>query len=285
MRGSAATARPPPKRLREEDDPDRNRAECADPAPLPFPSGSSGPDLRQAHAEISGCVRRASLYDPGMTTKLRLGKRIAPVRFLFFAAILLIGLPVLAPTIGWRHGIMASFDAAAAIFLVSLWPLLKTSRAELIRGQAAKNDANRALLLAVSGIVMLAILLAVGSELVEKGSPKPGAVALIVGTLALSWLFSNMVYALHYAHIFYSQDDLDGDGTKEDLRGLEFPKTKEPNYWDFIYYSFTLGMTFQTSDVDTTTTSIRIVTIFHCLAAFVFNIGVLAFTINVLGGG
>ena len=219
-----------------------------------------------------------------MTTKLRLGKRIAPVRFLFFAAILLIGLPVLTPAIGWRHGMMASFDAAAAMFLVSLWPLLKTSRAALIRSQAAKNDANRVLLLAVSGIVMLAILLAVGSELVEKGSPKPGAVALIVGTLALSWLFSNMVYALHYAHIFYSQGDLDGDGTDEDLRGLEFPKTREPNYWDFVYFSFTLGMTFQTSDVDTTTTAIRIVVIFHCLAAFVFNIGVLAFSINVLGG-
>jgi uncharacterized membrane protein len=220
-----------------------------------------------------------------MTLHLHLGNRIAPVRFLVLAAILLVGLPVLVPAIGWRHGIMASFDGAAAVFLASLWPLLKTSRAELIRSHAAKNDANRALLLGVSGIVVLAILVAVGSELIEKGAPKPGTIALIVATLALAWLFSNMVYALHYAHIFYSQGDLDGDGEKEDLRGLDFPKTEEPNYWDFIYFSFTLGMTFQTSDVEMTTTQMRTVAIFHCLAAFVFNIGVLAFSINVLGGG
>jgi uncharacterized membrane protein len=220
-----------------------------------------------------------------VTLKLGLGNRIAPVRFLVFTAILLVGMPVLTPLIGWRHGIMASFDVAALVFLGSLGPLLRMSRAELLRSHAAKNDANRALLLVISGIVMLAILVAVGSELIEKGAPKPTSVALIVATLVMSWLFSNMIYTLHYAHIFYSQGDLDGDGEKEDLRGLEFPETKEPNYWDFIYFAFTLGMTFQTSDTAMTTTRMRKVAVFHCLAAFVFNIGVLAFTINVLGGG
>jgi len=130
---------------------------------------------------------------------------------------------------------------------------------------------------------MLVVLVAVGSELVEKGSPKPLSVALIIATLVLSWLFSNIVYALHYAHIFYTQGDTDGDGKREDIGGLDFPSTKEPNYWDFVYFSLTLGMTFQTSDVEMTTTKVRIVATFHCFAAFIFNLGVLAFTINSLG--
>ena len=67
-------------------------------------------------------------------------------------------------------------------------------------------------------------------------------------------------------------------------RGSTFPKCDEPDYWDFLYFSYTLGMTFQTSDVDITSRHIRKVVVGHCLAAFVFNLGVLAFTINVLGG-
>jgi uncharacterized membrane protein len=214
---------------------------------------------------------------------LHLGKHIAPPRFVTFMVLLAIGIPVLHPILGWRQGTMAAFDIAAAIFLLSLWPLLITPHAKEMRVQAERNDANRPLLLAITGAVMLVVLVAVGSELVEKGSPKPLAVALIITTLLLSWLFTNIVYALHYAHMFYSQGDTDGDGAKEDVGGIDFPKTKEPNYWDFVYFSLTLGMTFQTSDVDMTSTRVRIVATFHCFAAFIFNLGVLAFTINSLG--
>ena len=220
-----------------------------------------------------------------MPLHLHLGKRVAPPRFLAFLLILIGGLPILQPTFGWRQGGMAAFDIASAVFLVSLWPLLRTPHAKEMRVQAARNDANRAFLLAVTGAVMLVILVAVGSELAEKGSPKAPQVALIIATLILSWLFTNIVYALHYAHMFYSQGDLDGDGAVEDIGGLDFPSTKEPNYWDFIYFSLTLGMTFQTSDVDMTSTRVRIVATFHCFAAFIFNLGVLAFTINSLGSG
>jgi uncharacterized membrane protein len=220
-----------------------------------------------------------------MALQLHLGNRLAPVRFLAFLIVLIVALPILMPMIGWRHGVMASFDAAALIFLASLKPLLATPHADEMRRYAKRNDANRALLLVITIAVTLVVLVAVGSELIEKGAPKASAVVLIVATLALAWAFSNMVYALHYAHLFYSQDDTEGDGTKEDQGGIDFPETEEPNYWDFVYFSFTLGMTFQTSDTAMTRTNIRVVAIFHCLAAFVFNLGVLAFTINVLGGG
>jgi len=220
-----------------------------------------------------------------MALKLHLGNRIAPVRFLVFIAVLLVAVPVLTSMIGWRHGTMLGFDMAALIFLGSLKPLLGTPHAKGMRLHAERNDANRALLLAITVAVTGVVLVAVGSELVEKGSPKAWAMVLVVATLAVAWLYANMVYALHYAHIFYTQGDADDDGIREDVGGLDFPSTKEPNYWDFIYFSFTLGMTFQTSDVEMTNTPMRVVAIFQCLAAFVFNLGVLAFTINVLGGG
>jgi uncharacterized membrane protein len=123
------------------------------------------------------------------------------------------------------------------------------------------------------------ILAAVSSEMIQKGDPKGRDIALIIGTLGLAWLFSNVVYALHYAHLFYT------NAGGKDARGIEFPQTPEPNYWDFIYFATCLGMTFQVSDMYITSSQLRKVVMFHCLAAFVFNLGILAFTINVLGGG
>ena len=204
----------------------------------------------------------------------RLGQHVAPPRFLLFAVALVTGLAVLVPVIGWARGTLAAFDIAATLFLLLVAPLL-WSPTDRMREHARDNDANRTLLLAITGLVSLVILVAIFSEL--QGKPSPATVALVVGTLALSWLFSNTVYTLHYAHLFYSQAD------GEDRGGIDFPGDGEPNYWDFAYFSFTLGMTFQTSDVAISHSGIRQTVIGHCLAAFVFNIGVLAFTINVLG--
>ena len=83
---------------------------------------------------------------------------------------------------------------------------------------------------------------------------------------------------LHYAHGYYVQDESGGD-----CRGLDFPGTRTPDYGDFAYFAFTLGMTFQTSDVAISSPATRRVVLLHTFAAFVFNIGVIAFTINLLG--
>jgi uncharacterized membrane protein len=126
--------------------------------------------------------------------------------------------------------------------------------------------------------VSLVVLVAVASELMQGASPDTRSIMLIVGTLVLSWVFSNTIYTLHYAHLYYRARH------GGDAAGLKFPETPEPNYWDFVYFAFCLGMTFQTSDVDVTDRGIRKVVTLHCLAAFVFNLGIVAFTINVLGG-
>ena len=208
-----------------------------------------------------------------------LGNRVAPPRFLAFGALFVAGVGAGWPALGWRHGLMIGFDLAALVFLPSVAPLLRTADADAMRRQALRNDANRAGLLAITGAVTLAILTAVAAELIDARHGDAGSILLVIGTLAIAWLFSNMIYALHYAHIFYLRDARTARGSG----GIDFPGSKEQNYWDFIYFAFTLGMTFQTSDVEIVRTAVRRVVIFHCLAAFVFNIGVLAFTINVLG--
>jgi uncharacterized membrane protein len=211
-------------------------------------------------------------------SKRTIGNRFAPVRFIVFLALLVPGGAFGGFEWGWRIGVMSGFDLASAIFLASLWPLFGAEVPD-IRARAAGNDANRGLLLAVTGVVMAVILVAVGAEL-QKGAPPTTVVKmLVVATLGLAWLFSNMVFALHYAHLFYRRDRKAGG----DVGGLNFSGTGKPSYSDFVYFAFTLGMTFQTSDTGVTAPGMRRIVTCHCFAAFVFNLGVLAFTINVLG--
>jgi uncharacterized membrane protein len=210
-----------------------------------------------------------------------LGKWVAPPRFILFVVLLVAGSIGAGRAMDWLHGIMIGFDVAALVFLLSCIPLLRDSTAAVMRRHAAQNDANRLGLLALTGLVTVVVLVTVGAELLQSRNQSGAAIALIVGTLALSWLFSNVVYAFHYAHMFY----LKNKGKGGDSGGIEIPGTGQPDYWDFLYFSFTLGMTFQTSDTQITSGRYRRVATFHCFAAFVFNIGVLAFTINVLGGG
>ena len=207
-----------------------------------------------------------------------IGNRIAPPRFVLFTLLFVAGIFLAIPPLGWGRGTMAAFDVAGTVFLIAVMPLLRRGEAGQMRKQAAANDANRAGLLVLTGLTMLVILTSVFKE--TQGKTNLIGTLLIIGTLVVAWLFSNTVYAMHYAHLFYSDDDDDG----KDHGGIDFPKCDEPDYWDFLYFSFTLGMTFQTSDVEISSRRVRRTVLGHSVAAFVFNIGVLAFTINVLGG-
>ena len=116
---------------------------------------------------------------------------------------------------------MIAFDVAAALFLLSAAPLLRSGDRDAMRWRAKTNDANRTVLLGLTFLTMLAILTSVAKEL--GGHPDRGVVALVIATLVLAWLFTNSVYALHYAHIFYG----DADGSGKDDGGLDFPKTPD----------------------------------------------------------
>ena len=130
-------------------------------------------------------------------------------------------------------------------------------------------------------LLTLVVMAAITGEMPGAQKHEIPAIAKLVGTLLLTWLFANMVYTMHYAHTYYSKDAKDGG----DSGGLAFPETKEPDYTDFAYFAFTLGMTFQTSDVEITNRPVRRIALLHCFAAFIFNLGVIAFTINTLSGG
>jgi len=211
--------------------------------------------------------------------RVPIGKRVAPARFLLFAAALVTATCAAAATgIEARFAPLIGFDAAAFLFILTAVPLLNAD-AQFMRRAAERNDANRAGLLAISVLLSLVILIALGALVADSSTPRStGEAAIIVVTLLLSWLFANVVFTLHYAHLFYLQRD------GGDRRGLEIPGTTEPDYWDFLYFSFTLGMTFQTSDVSIPGRYMRKVALGQCMAAFVFNMGILAFTVNALGG-
>ena len=205
--------------------------------------------------------------------KPRIGNRIAPARFILFMAFFaLIGAVVQFGTGRWHYAVMGGFDLAALLFFFMLLPTLRDGEAASIRRHAAENDANRITLLIITSTIAAVLLITIAAELTGPGEPNA---SLIIATLGIAWLFANTLYALHYAHLFYGE----GNG----VAGLTFPDTKTPDYWDFVYFAFTLAMTFQTSDVSINSRPIRRVVLAQCLVAFIFNIGILAFTINTLG--
>lgn len=204
--------------------------------------------------------------------------RIAPWRFLLFFAVLIASW-VAATAAGAMlfRGLLIGFDVGAVAFLASYSPTFRYD-AKRIRQEAAQNDANRPILLILSFVLTVVILAVLVGELAQGGQISAVDKAIVTISLVLVWTFGNAVYALHYAHLFYTTDD-----GGRDCAGLEFPKTREPLMADFAYFAFTLGVAVQTSDVVITSPHIRKVVTVHCVVGFFFNLGVLALTVNVLG--
>jgi len=205
-------------------------------------------------------------------------------KFRLFLAIFVVAAAVATPAVmrlthdplrdaGFK-GFLIGFDLAALLFLLVSARLLKICDPKVIRDHAAENDAGRITLLVTTAVISAAILFVVAMETVGGAAPGAKTKILIIATLGIAWLFANTIYALHYAHLYYGPAK----------GGLDFQEKEPPSYADFVYFAFTLGMTFQTSDVDISSKRIRGVVTLHCLVAFVFNLGILAFTINVLGG-
>jgi len=116
-----------------------------------------------------------------------------------------------------------------------------------------------------------------------KGMPfwqRTGHLTLSVTALLLSWLLIQVLFAFHYARLYYSYHL----GTTEHRAGLRFPGDKEPDYLDFAYYSFVVGMTSQVSDVAVLTRRMRRLTMVHGVLSFIYNIAILAMSINIIGG-
>jgi len=209
-----------------------------------------------------------------------------PLRFSTALAVLVLATPLLGVAgVRWGQAVLGGFDAAALVFIASLWPLSRDRTAAQMRRHARENDTNRLGVLAITSLLMVVIVTALFVDLpharAAQGLAKGAALVLILTSLVIAWLFSNLVYALHYAHLYYRDDREDGLNFPQPRSGAPAPP---PCFWDFAYFATTIGMAFATSDVEITRADIRRIATLHGVAAFFYNLIVLAFTINVTAG-
>lgn len=199
-------------------------------------------------------------------------------RYILFLAVGAVALPVLGTTLGWHEGAVAAFDTAVAAFVLSCVPLWRHGGPDEMRREAERDDAGAVLLLFLTALISAIILVAITQLALDKKALAAWDIALLVGSLAASWIFANLIYAIHYARLYYAP----GDTPDAKGGGLDFPGDEKPGFPDFVHFAAVIGMTCQTADIDMTASAMRRVATFHGLFAFVFNLGVLALTVNVL---
>jgi uncharacterized membrane protein len=175
-----------------------------------------------------------------------------------------------------QASILLGWDIAVLIYLAwtwsAIWRLAPGVTARLAKGEDP-STAVAELVVVAAGTAML---VAVGFALVRAGQAtgfmKAYLVALGLVSVVLSWIVVHAVYALRYARTYYS----------EPTGGIEFNEEEPPNYIDFVYFSFTVGMTFQVADTNITTKTIRRMTLHHALLSYVFGAVLLGLVINVV---
>ncbi|MET0483399.1 MAG: DUF1345 domain-containing protein [Aestuariivirgaceae bacterium] len=179
--------------------------------------------------------------------------------------------------IPWLTSLILSFDAGAAFFIFVVWKMMAGAKLEDMERRAAIEDAKPQLWPIIVGLLATAILISVIFEM--RGS-QPIHVLIGIATILLSWLFLNTMFAMHYAHDYYRE--IDSPQGRKRREGLMFPGRRQPDYWDFLYFSFVVGMTFQVSDVQVEDHLIRRVVLLHGWLAFIFNVFVLALSISIV---
>lgn len=187
------------------------------------------------------------------------------------------------PMSGMARG-LAGWCAGVLVYQVLTWWLADTFDARRTRERAQQLDQPNIVILASMLVVVAVSVVAIAMMLQQvrqlNGWERAAHVALGLVALAGSWLMIHTIYAFHYAHRYY----IDQKGGMPD-GGLDFPgKDDAPEYFDFLYYSFVIGMTSQVSDVQATSKEMRRITLFHSVLAFAFNMLVLALSVNVVAG-
>lgn len=173
------------------------------------------------------------------------------------------------------RSVLLAFDLAAVFFLVATAVMFSRADTQSLRRRARKEDEGYWGFLLSSAALATIALLALAVELHTTRQAGGLQIALAVCSLILAWLFMNTMFALHYAHEFYGDD-----GAKH--AGLDFPGHADPDYWDFVYFAFVIGMTFQVSDVQINARIIRRVALVQSVIAFFFNVIVIALSVNIV---
>lgn len=175
--------------------------------------------------------------------------------------------------IGWNAGTWG-------YLILMLW-LVARSPFQRVKQIAEAEDENAALVLCTVCVAAVASLVAIGFELAGSQTPANGAQTwnyLFTGlTIVGSWLLIGVIFALHYARLFYTSS-----AEKPPLRFAD--GETQPDYWDFLYFSYTLNVAVQTSDVGVASRSLRKTVLAHSLIGFVFNTVIVGFSINIAAG-
>jgi uncharacterized membrane protein len=212
---------------------------------------------------------------------LRFKKMSKPVRVVYARprtfisiAIGVIAFFLLPPSLRLVTRLLIGWDIFIAFYLMLVYTMVLRSGLAHIRRNAVLQDDGRFLILLVTALGAFASIAAIVLEL-GADHRSTSELALATVTIALSWTAVHTTFALHYAHEFYR-------GAKPG--GLDFPKGHEdeaPDYWDFVYFSFVIGMTAQVSDVGVTDRIIRRTATVHGIISFVFNTALVALMVNI----
>ncbi len=184
---------------------------------------------------------------------------------------------------GWPHTVRAAlaWDIGGLIYLFFALRLMLNCGADRIKARAARRDEGRGVILFMILAAIVASFAAIAGLLGEAKAPgtdqteKLILAGLAAATILMSWSVTQIVFAIHYAHDYYRPDD---GGT---VGGLRFPECEDPDYWDFLYFSTSIGATSQTSDTEIRSRALRRLVTLHATVAFFFNTAVLALTVNI----
>lgn len=175
--------------------------------------------------------------------------------------------------------IMIGWDTFSVCMIVMTWITFFITTAKQIRIQSKVQDPNRSIIFIIILICALASFLTVLLLIVSKKDGTFWQMPIAVAGMLFSWILIHTSFTLRYAHIFYGDHK-----TKPNTHagGLAFPEDTSPDYLDFAYFSFVLGMTFQVSDVQITSKRFRRLALLHGLISFIFDTTMIALTINIL---
>jgi uncharacterized membrane protein len=175
--------------------------------------------------------------------------------------------------------LLIGWDVGTTLYLILALVMMGRSDVTHIRRRAILQDEGRFVILTLVAGAALASLFAILAELggAQGANREPSHLMLAAFTILVSWAFTHVMFALHYAHEYYV-------GNSGKCGGLSFPGEGMPDYWDFLYFSFVIGMTSQVSDVAVTSRNIRRTVTAHGVVSFIFNATLLALTVNIAAG-
>ncbi len=180
--------------------------------------------------------------------------------------------------------ILITWIAFALVIIILDWIIIFKAHPREIRKIASLQDSSRTLIflfVIVASVVSLgAILFLLKSTKGQGEAVVSGHILLAMASVIVSWWLVHTLFALRYAHMYYDTDT--DDGKTKPYGGLQFPDEAEPDYLDFVYFSFVIGMTFQVSDVEISARDIRRLAWMHGLISFAFNTAIVALSINVV---